>query len=85
MKSLVAAGYGAAVPPMEGLMQAHTARGVQVVPLKPLMVRDAGIVHRALPMPDGTTRSLLVVLKQYRQGWAHIRRPVAPAARPRAA
>ncbi|WP_374664744.1 LysR family transcriptional regulator [Ramlibacter sp.] len=68
MKSLVAAGYGAAILPMEGPMEAHTARGVRVVPLKPLLVRDTVIVHRALPLLSGATRSLLAVLKQYRQG-----------------
>jgi len=67
MKSLVAAGYGAAILPMEGPAPAHTARGVQAVPIKPALVRETVIVHRALPLMDGAARNLLEVLKQFRQ------------------
>jgi DNA-binding transcriptional LysR family regulator len=67
MKSLVAAGYGAAILPMEGAMEAHTARRVQVVPLKPALVRETVIAHRALPLLTGATRTLLGVLKTARQ------------------
>ena len=63
MKSLVAAGYGAAILPVEGPLSAHTRRGIQAVPLKPAMWRETVIVHRALPLMDGATRNLLKVLK----------------------
>lgn len=67
MKSLVAAGYGAAILPMEGELRAHKARGTQVVPLRPALVRDTVIAHRALPLLDGATRNLLRTLMRFRQ------------------
>jgi DNA-binding transcriptional LysR family regulator len=67
MKSLVAAGYGAAILPLEGPVEAHLVRGIQAVPLKPALTRDTVIVHRALPLLDGATRGLLETLKQFRQ------------------
>lgn len=67
VKSLVAAGYGAAILPLEGPVQEHLVRGIQAVPLKPALARDTVIVHRALPLVDGATRSLLDTLKQFRQ------------------
>jgi DNA-binding transcriptional LysR family regulator len=67
MKSLVAAGYGAAVLPMEGPAEGHTARGVQVVPLKPSLTRETVIVHRALPLLSGATRGLLEILRTLKQ------------------
>ncbi|HYF42191.1 MAG TPA: LysR family transcriptional regulator [Ramlibacter sp.] len=67
MKSLVAAGYGGAILPMEGEVQAHVARGVQVVPLRPSLLRDTVVVHRALPLLDGATRNLLRTLMKFRQ------------------
>lgn len=67
MKSLVAAGYGAAILPMEGPVEAHTARGVQVVPLRPALTRETVMVHRALPLLGGATRSLLELLRSHRQ------------------
>lgn len=67
MKSLVAAGYGAAILPVEGSASAQLPAGVQAVPLKPALVRDSAVVHRALPLLDGATRNLLKVLGQFRQ------------------
>ena len=67
MKSLVAAGYGAAILPAEGKVGEHTRRGIQAVPLKPAMVRETVVVHRALPLLDGATRNLLEVIKAFRQ------------------
>jgi DNA-binding transcriptional LysR family regulator len=67
MKSLVAAGYGAAILPLEGPVEAHLVRGIQAVPLKPAVTRETVIVHRALPLLDGATRSLLETLKQFRE------------------
>ena len=65
--NLVAAGYGAAILPLEGPLEPHLVRGIQAVPLKPALTRDTVIVHRALPLLDGATRSLLEILKQFRQ------------------
>lgn len=67
MKSLVAAGYGAAILPVEGAASAQLPAGVQAVPLKPALVRETAVVHRALPLLDGATRNLLKVLAQFRQ------------------
>ncbi|HSV36344.1 MAG TPA: LysR family transcriptional regulator [Ramlibacter sp.] len=67
MKSLVAAGYGAAILPLEGPVQAHLVRGIQAVPLKPALSRETVVVHRALPLLDGATRHLLDALKEFRQ------------------
>jgi DNA-binding transcriptional LysR family regulator len=63
MKSLVAAGYGAAILPMEGPVSNHVARGIQAVPLRPALVRETVIVHRAQALLDGATRNLLQVLR----------------------
>lgn len=66
MKSLVAAGYGAALLPLE-----HTGeqlhQGMQVVPLKPRLTRHTAVVHRPLEAVDGATRKLLLTLAQFRQ------------------
>lgn len=67
MKSLVAAGYGAAVLPAEGPLERHRERGLQVVPLKPALQRETVVVHRAVPLLDGATRHLLKTLATYRQ------------------
>lgn len=67
MKSLVAAGYGAAILPMEGPAEAHTVRGLQVVPLKPALTRETVVVHRALPLLTGATKGLLEILRTLRQ------------------
>lgn len=67
MKSLVAAGYGAAILPMEGQARSPATRGAQVVPLRPALVRETAIVHRALPLMDGAALNLLRVLQTFRQ------------------
>lgn len=67
MKSLVAAGYGAAVLPAEGPIERHRERGLQVVPLKPALQRETVVVHRAMPLLDGATRHLLKTLASFRQ------------------
>lgn len=67
MKSMVAAGYGAALLTMEGSIEAHRERGVQVVPIKPAMSRDTAIVHRALPLLGGATKGMLQILKKLKQ------------------
>lgn len=67
MKSLVGAGYGAAILPLEGPAAAQQLRGIQTVPLKPALWRETAIVHRALPLLDGATRHLLKTLQEFRQ------------------
>ncbi|MBA4329121.1 MAG: LysR family transcriptional regulator [Polaromonas sp.] len=68
MKSLVAAGYGAAVLPLEHPGEPLVHQGIQVVPLKPLLTRHTLVVHRALEAVDGATRNLLKTLMEFRQG-----------------
>ncbi len=67
MKSLVAAGYGAAVLPLEHPGKVELHQGMQVVPLRPALVRHIGIAHRPLEVIDGATRNLLQTLASFRQ------------------
>lgn len=67
MKSLVAAGYGAAILPAEGSPEVHAAQGVRVLPLQPAATRETVIVHRAMPLLAGATRGLLAILRGLRQ------------------
>ncbi|MBP8883727.1 MAG: LysR family transcriptional regulator [Pseudomonas sp.] len=67
MKSLVAAGYGAAILPVEGPPAAAAVAGIRAVQLSPPLWRETWIVHRALPMVDGATLKLLETLKQLAQ------------------
>ncbi|MFZ6647131.1 LysR family transcriptional regulator [Undibacterium sp. TJN25] len=67
MKSLVAAGYGAAVLPLEHPSQVKMHQGVEVVPLKPALIRHIGIAHRPLSVIDGATRNLLQTLAALKQ------------------
>lgn len=68
MKSLVAAGYGAAILPLESPQAGRTDNGLQTVPLKPALVRHTAVVHRPLPLLDGAAHKLLKTLAQFRQG-----------------
>ena len=67
MKSLVGAGWGAAILPIEGAAEPHLIPGVRALPLKPALARDTVIVHRALPLLDGASRHFLEVLAKFRQ------------------
>jgi DNA-binding transcriptional LysR family regulator len=68
IKSLVAAGYGAAVLPREQSMEESNVRhDVQLVPLKPALTRHTAMVHRPLDALDGATRNLLKTLAKFRQ------------------
>ncbi|MES2102579.1 MAG: LysR family transcriptional regulator [Pseudomonadota bacterium] len=67
MKSLVAAGYGAALLPLEHPGKVELHQGMQVVPLRPALVRHIGIAHRPLEVIDGATRNLLQTLASFRQ------------------
>jgi len=69
IKSLVAAGYGAAVLPREESEQeeSNVRHDVQLLPLKPALVRHTAMVHRPLEALDGATRNLLKILANFRQ------------------
>jgi len=67
MKSLVAAGYGAALLPLEQEGAGAIPPGVQVLPLRPALTRHTAVVHRPLAALDGATRKLLQTLAQFRQ------------------
>ncbi|MDW5443268.1 LysR family transcriptional regulator [Polaromonas sp. SM01] len=67
MKSLVAAGYGAALLPLEQTGKPLIPQGVQVIPLRPTLTRHTAVVHRPAAMVDGATRKLLQTLMQFRQ------------------
>lgn len=67
MKSLVSAGYGAAILPVEGPSAATALAGIRISPLSPAMWRETWTVHRASHMLDGATTKLLETLKQLAQ------------------
>lgn len=64
MKSLVAAGYGAALLPMEAGAPPPDSR-ISVRPLKPALSRALGLAHRARP-DDGATEATLQALLEMR-------------------
>lgn len=69
IKSLVAAGYGAAILPMESSAVAVAAGAdpVQLIPLRPALTRSLGVAHRAPSSLDGATRIVLATLERFRQ------------------
>lgn len=68
MKSLVAAGYGAALLPLEKTDEpAAVPKGVKVLPLRPALLRHTAVAHRPLASLDGAARKLLQTLIQFRQ------------------
>lgn len=67
MKSLVAAGYGAALLPLEQTGKPLIPQGVQVIPLRPALTRHTAVVHKPAASVDGATRKLLQTLTQFRQ------------------
>lgn len=62
MKSLVAAGYGAAVLPLERGEDTPLPDGVVVRPLAPPLVRRLGLAHRPPALLDAPTRAVLQLL-----------------------
>lgn len=62
MKSLVAAGYGAAVLPLERGEDTPLPAGVVVRPLDPPLVRRLGLAHRPPALLDAPTRAVLQLL-----------------------
>jgi DNA-binding transcriptional LysR family regulator len=67
MKSLVAAGYGAALLPLEHTGEAGRQHGIQIVQVRPLLTRHTVVMHRPLTAVDGATKNLLGTLAQFRQ------------------
>ena len=67
VRSLVAAGYGAAVLPLEGESPGSATPGLKPAALTPTIIRHTAVVHRPLPSLDGATRNLLAVLARFRQ------------------
>jgi DNA-binding transcriptional LysR family regulator len=65
MRSLVAAGYGAAVLPVNPSVDAKADPRVQVLPLSPKLTRHLGIAHR--PSLDGATETVLKILSAFSQ------------------
>lgn len=67
IKSLVAAGYGAAILPLEHLQKSEIHQQMQVIPVRPVLMRHIGIVHHPLSVIDGAARNLLQTLTLFRQ------------------
>lgn len=69
MKSLVSAGYGAAILPLEQPLAAELARhkGVNIVPLSPVLQRHVGVAHRAMAGLDQATANVLETIRQFDQ------------------
>lgn len=67
MKSLVAAGYGAAVLPLEQSSESGVHHALKIIPLKPALTRHIGVAHHPLTAMDGATRNLLQTLASFRQ------------------
>ena len=64
MKSLVAAGYGAAILPLEGTASGRAVPdGVVVRPLQPALTRRLGLAHRPSASLDRSTRNVLSALR----------------------
>jgi len=67
IKSLVAAGYGAAILPLDHAPQSPALAEMHVLAVKPAFVRHIGIVHRPLSVIDGASRNLLQMLALFAQ------------------
>lgn len=65
--SLVAAGYGAALLPLQQTADAALGERMQVLPITPKLTRRLGIAHRLPGVIDGATQSVLKVLTTFRQ------------------
>ena len=64
IRSLVAAGYGAALLPVQESVEHEQ---VVVLPISPRLTRRLGIAHRARSGLDGATLRVLEVLGEFRQ------------------
>jgi len=67
IRSLVAAGYGAALLPLQETTDAALNERMQILPITPRLTRRLGIAHRQRAMLDGATQSVLQVLTTFRQ------------------
>jgi DNA-binding transcriptional LysR family regulator len=67
MRSLVAAGYGAAVLPLQPGTDDLPDERMQILPLSPPLTRRLGIAHRPRPSLDGATESVLQILERFSQ------------------
>jgi len=67
IQSLVAAGYGAALLPLQHTTDDAPGKRMQVLPITPKLTRRLGIAHRLPGVIDGATQSVLKVLTTFRQ------------------
>lgn len=67
MKSLVAAGYGAAVLPLESPLQTTPDPRIRLLPLDPPLTRHLALAHPAPDSLDGPTREVLTALHTFAQ------------------
>jgi len=70
MKSLVMAGYGAAVLPLEHPPEQAALDKLQLRPLAPPLVRELGLVHPPVSALDAATRHVLDTLSRFGPGLA---------------
>lgn len=63
MKSLVAAGYGVAVLPLEQPYLAGSSQGLQIKPLAPALTRHLGMAHKPAAQLDAASRAVLEALE----------------------
>ena len=67
IRSLVAAGYGAALLPLQETTDTALNERMQILPITPRLTRRLGIAHRQRALLDGATQSVLQVLTAFRQ------------------
>lgn len=67
MRSLVAAGYGAAVLPVLPASDNPLDERMRMLPLRPALTRRLGIAHRPRAALDGATESVLQILATFSQ------------------
>ena len=67
IRSLVAAGYGAAVLPWQLPADGVLTERMHVLPLSPRLTRRLGIAHRARASLDGATKNVIETLMQFRK------------------
>jgi len=67
IRSLVAAGYGAVLLPLQPTTDAALGERLQVLPIVPKLTRRLGIAHRPRALLDGATLRVLEVLAGFRQ------------------
>ena len=68
IRSLVAAGYGAALLPLQASTDAALTGRFQILPLSPKLTRRLGIAHRTKASLDGATERVIETLRGFGQG-----------------